>query len=84
MTQAFIPNPDNKLQVDHIDSDPLNNRASNLRWITKQEQEKDPCTREDAKKVENKTDNKEIVRNRTRQIAIDENDYRLQNMIYPR
>ena len=38
VAQAFIPNPDNKPQVDHIDSDPLNNKASNLRWVTQEEQ----------------------------------------------
>ena len=35
---TFIPNPDNKPQVDHIDSDPLNNEAANLRWVDQEEQ----------------------------------------------
>ena len=35
---AFIPNPENKSQVDHIDSNPLNNDASNLRWVNQAEQ----------------------------------------------
>jgi hypothetical protein len=34
---AFIPNPDNKPFVDHIDRDKRNNHVSNLRWATKQE-----------------------------------------------
>lgn len=38
VAQAFVPNPDKKPQVDHIDSDPLNNKASNLRWVTQEEQ----------------------------------------------
>ena len=38
VAQAFVPNPDNKPQVDHIDSDPQNNKASNLRWVTQEEQ----------------------------------------------
>ena len=34
---AFIPNPDNKPIIDHIDTDPTNNRVDNLRWVTQQE-----------------------------------------------
>lgn len=38
VAQAFVPNPDNKPQVDHIDSDPHNNKATNLRWVDHKEQ----------------------------------------------
>lgn len=34
VAEHFIPNPDNLPQIDHIDNDPLNNRAENLQWVT--------------------------------------------------
>jgi hypothetical protein len=34
---AFIPNPENKDFVDHIDNNPLNNNIINLRWVSNQQ-----------------------------------------------
>ena len=34
---AFIPNPDNKPSVDHIDTNSLNNNVVNLRWCSQKE-----------------------------------------------
>lgn len=44
--QAFIPNPENKPTVDHIDTNKLNNRLDNLRWATMKEQFENPLTKQ--------------------------------------
>lgn len=37
VAQAFIPNPENKPQVNHIDGNRGNNELSNIEWVTSSE-----------------------------------------------
>ena len=37
LAKAFIPNPDNKPQINHIDGNKWNNNLDNLEWVTSYE-----------------------------------------------
>ena len=37
VAEKYIPNPDNKEQVNHKDGNKLNNSANNLEWVSNQE-----------------------------------------------
>lgn len=46
VAELFIPNPANKPCVDHIDTNPANNSASNLRWVTHKENNDNQLTKQ--------------------------------------
>lgn len=46
VAEAFIPNPQQKPCVDHIDCNTFNNSADNLRWVTHKENMNNPITRQ--------------------------------------
>ena len=49
----FIPNPENKPELDHINTNPLDNDATNLRWCTHKENMNNPLTRKKMKENPN-------------------------------
>lgn len=46
VADAFIPNPENKPFVDHINTDATDYRACNLRWVTAKENANNPITKQ--------------------------------------
>lgn len=46
VAEAFIPNPDNKPCIDHINACKSDNRVDNIRWVSHKENSNNPLTRE--------------------------------------
>ena len=44
VAEAFIPNPNGKPCIDHIDTNTANNNVENLRWVTSLENQRNPLT----------------------------------------
>ena len=44
VAKSFIPNPENKPCVDHIDTNKENNKVENLKWVTYQENTDNPLS----------------------------------------
>lgn len=49
VAETFIPNPENKPQVDHISTDCLDNSVENLQWCTSSENVSNPLTKNKSK-----------------------------------
>ena len=49
VAEAFIPNPDNLPDVDHIDGNKLNNNVENLQWVSHSDNCRKACKGNDRK-----------------------------------
>ena len=61
VAQTFIPNPNNKPFVDHIDTNILNNNVTNLRWVTPKENMNNERTLENLRKAKNNGKSGKII-----------------------
>lgn len=61
VAEYFIPNPENKLCVDHIDTDKSNNSVENLRWVDHKENSNNELSLKHIKKSQRDLHKKQII-----------------------
>jgi hypothetical protein len=79
VAKAFIPNPENKREIDHINTIPTDNRVENLRWATRTENANNILTRQkNASSSKNKKCNVKLTKEQIIEIKeqLSENNYR--------
>lgn len=61
VAQAFIPNPENKCCVNHIDGNPSNNLLTNLEWVTMKENSQHAYSKQ-LKRQKTSWDREEVIK----------------------
>ena len=75
VAEAFIPNPDNKPCVDHINTIKDDNRVDNLRWVTYEENMNNPTTKEKCSEINKGKTLSEEHKNKISEALKGENNY---------
>lgn len=75
IAQAFIPNPENKRCIDHLNTNRLDNRVENLRWVSHKENSNNPLTKKhfsDARKGKPLTEETKKKMSEAKRVITDE------------